>query len=107
MGALEEKVEALLKLSQQSVDDRNSNVFTPQSHQGSTVPMINARCQLLHWYVFEEEEVVAEGKIASTDPTAKVCVGKHRCSVPTSTTKLGDPCPSVMKSLAIEALCSG
>ncbi|CAI9786456.1 unnamed protein product [Fraxinus pennsylvanica] len=71
MGALEEKVEALLKLSQQSVDDRNSNVITPQSHQASTTPMINARCQLLHWYMFEDEEVVAEGKIAATDPSAK------------------------------------
>ncbi|CAI9785480.1 unnamed protein product [Fraxinus pennsylvanica] len=30
MGALEEKVEALLKLSQQNVEDRNSNAITPQ-----------------------------------------------------------------------------
>ncbi|KAL2475471.1 Beta-galactosidase 8 [Abeliophyllum distichum] len=37
----------------------------------------------------------------------QVCVGKQGCSVPVSTTKLGDPCPRVPKSLAIEALCSG
>lgn len=30
------------------------------------------RCQLLHWYNFELEQVVAEGHIASTDPTVKV-----------------------------------
>ena len=34
--------------------------------------MENRRCQLIHWYKFDEEEVVAEGKIASTDPSAKV-----------------------------------
>lgn len=34
--------------------------------------MTNAKCQLLRWYMFEEEEVVAEGKIATTDPSAKV-----------------------------------
>lgn len=32
----------------------------------------NARCQLLNWYAFDEEEVIAEGKIASTDPRVKV-----------------------------------
>ncbi|CAA3030820.1 Hypothetical predicted protein [Olea europaea subsp. europaea] len=32
----------------------------------------NARCQLLHWYTLEEEEIVAKGRIASTDPSAKV-----------------------------------
>lgn len=34
--------------------------------------MENARCHLLHWYMFEEEEVVAEGRIATTDPSSKV-----------------------------------
>ncbi|PQM35599.1 uncharacterized protein Pyn_30389 [Prunus yedoensis var. nudiflora] len=32
----------------------------------------NARCQLLNWYAFDEEEVIAEGKIASTDPRVRV-----------------------------------
>jgi hypothetical protein len=32
----------------------------------------NSRCQLLHWYRYDEEEIVAEGKISSTDPSVKV-----------------------------------
>ena len=32
----------------------------------------NASCQLLHWYLDDPVEVVAEGKVASTDPKARV-----------------------------------
>jgi len=32
----------------------------------------NASCQLLHWYSDDPVEVVAEGKVASTDPKARV-----------------------------------
>ncbi|XP_022867286.1 uncharacterized protein LOC111387002 isoform X1 [Olea europaea var. sylvestris] len=80
VGALEEKVEALLQLSQQNqnknVDDMSSCAFTQSQHESGIyrgiVHMENARCQLLYWYIFEEEEIVAEGRIASTDPSAKV-----------------------------------
>ncbi|KAI3718837.1 hypothetical protein L6452_19722 [Arctium lappa] len=36
----------------------------------------------------------------------QVCMGKQKCSVPVSAGNLGNPCPGVAKSLAIEALCS-
>ncbi|XP_058199429.1 beta-galactosidase 6-like isoform X2 [Rhododendron vialii] len=35
----------------------------------------------------------------------KACIGKQGCSVPVSTSQLGDPCPGELKSLAIQALC--
>ncbi|KAL2512994.1 Transposase 23 domain-containing protein [Abeliophyllum distichum] len=80
METLEEKVEVLLKLSQQNqnknAEDINSHAFTPQSQQGSGFhggnEQENRSCQLLYWYKFEGDEVVAEGKIASTDPSAKM-----------------------------------
>ncbi|XP_010316701.1 beta-galactosidase 6-like isoform X3 [Solanum lycopersicum] len=34
------------------------------------------------------------------------CVGKSGCSIPITMAKLGDPCPGVQKSLAVEAFCS-
>ncbi|MCD9645270.1 hypothetical protein HAX54_034096 [Datura stramonium] len=34
------------------------------------------------------------------------CVGKSGCSIPITMAKLGDPCPGVLKSLAVEAFCS-
>ncbi|CAK9156165.1 unnamed protein product [Ilex paraguariensis] len=37
----------------------------------------------------------------------QACIGKQGCSIPVSTANLGDPCPGVLKSLAIQALCSG
>ncbi|KAI8525419.1 hypothetical protein RHMOL_Rhmol13G0229200 [Rhododendron molle] len=37
----------------------------------------------------------------------KACIGKQGCSVPVSTSQLGDPCPGELKSLAIQALCCG
>ena len=43
-----------------------------QSHNDSAPTLENAKVQILHWYVFDIEEVVAEGKIASIDPTTKV-----------------------------------
>ncbi|KAF9610639.1 hypothetical protein IFM89_023895 [Coptis chinensis] len=36
----------------------------------------------------------------------EACIGREHCSVPVSTTLLGDPCPGVLKSLAVEALCT-
>ncbi|KAG4178090.1 hypothetical protein ERO13_A10G019900v2 [Gossypium hirsutum] len=36
----------------------------------------------------------------------KACIGEEQCSVPVSTANLGDPCPGVLKTLAIEAICS-
>ncbi|XVE51262.1 hypothetical protein DITRI_Ditri02bG0025800 [Diplodiscus trichospermus] len=36
----------------------------------------------------------------------KACIGQEQCSIPVSTANLGDPCPGVLKSLAIEAICS-
>ncbi|KAL2492026.1 Transposase 23 domain-containing protein [Abeliophyllum distichum] len=63
MGTLEENVEALLKLSQQSQQGSD--------FQGGN-ELENTSCQLLHWYKFDGKEVVVEGKIASTDPSAKV-----------------------------------
>ncbi|KAK3028523.1 hypothetical protein RJ639_038591, partial [Escallonia herrerae] len=35
----------------------------------------------------------------------RACLGKQGCSVPLSMTDLGDPCPGMLKSLAVEALC--
>ncbi|XP_016511915.1 beta-galactosidase 6-like [Nicotiana tabacum] len=34
------------------------------------------------------------------------CVGKPGCLIPISTAKFGDPCPGIVKSLAVEAFCS-
>ncbi|KAK9177819.1 hypothetical protein WN943_027008 [Citrus x changshan-huyou] len=50
---------------------------TPRSQQGSgtmheNLELENASCQLLHWYLDDPVEVVAEGKVASTDPKARV-----------------------------------
>uniref|UniRef100_A0A2N9I0V6 DUF8039 domain-containing protein n=1 Tax=Fagus sylvatica TaxID=28930 RepID=A0A2N9I0V6_FAGSY len=50
---------------------------TPQSQQGSGAifsdpNLENAQCELLNWCLFEKEEVVAKGKIATTDPYSKV-----------------------------------
>ncbi|ERN14823.1 beta-galactosidase 8 isoform X1 [Amborella trichopoda] len=36
----------------------------------------------------------------------KTCVGHESCSIPVSASVLGDPCPSVVKSLAIQATCT-
>ncbi|KAK4361057.1 hypothetical protein RND71_020009 [Anisodus tanguticus] len=36
----------------------------------------------------------------------KGCVGKSGCSIPITMAELGDPCPGVLKSLAVEAFCS-
>nr|GMD10229.1 beta-galactosidase 8-like isoform X2 [Ipomoea batatas] len=36
----------------------------------------------------------------------QVCVGKTQCSIPVTAANLGDPCPGVIKSLAVEAICS-
>ncbi|KAI5656979.1 hypothetical protein M9H77_25772 [Catharanthus roseus] len=36
----------------------------------------------------------------------KICVGKQRCSIPVSKAVLGNPCPGVLKTLAIQVLCS-
>ncbi|KAL5833732.1 hypothetical protein ACOSQ3_017406 [Xanthoceras sorbifolium] len=56
------------------------HVFTPQS-QYVSVPMTqnmsqfeNARCHLLHWYLNDdfEDQIVAEGRISSTNPKDKV-----------------------------------
>ncbi|KAM4102132.1 hypothetical protein ACB094_05G200400 [Castanea mollissima] len=41
-----------------------------------------------------------------TSIVQQACIGQERCAIPISTTKFGDPCPRVLKSLAIEALCS-
>ncbi|KAG8634453.1 beta-galactosidase 8 [Manihot esculenta] len=36
----------------------------------------------------------------------KVCIGEEGCSISVSAANLGDPCPGVLKSFAVEALCS-
>lgn len=36
----------------------------------------------------------------------KACIGQEECSIPVSADILGDPCPALLKSLAVEALCS-
>ncbi|XP_031399214.1 beta-galactosidase 8-like [Punica granatum] len=36
----------------------------------------------------------------------KACIGKEGCSIAVTTNNLGDPCPKVLKTLAVEALCS-
>ncbi|XP_019170092.1 PREDICTED: beta-galactosidase 8-like isoform X1 [Ipomoea nil] len=36
----------------------------------------------------------------------QVCVGKTQCSITVTAANLGDPCPGVIKSLAVEAICS-
>ncbi|KAJ7968478.1 Beta-galactosidase [Quillaja saponaria] len=36
----------------------------------------------------------------------QACIGNERCSIPVSSAILGDPCPGVIKNVAIEALCS-
>ncbi|XP_030528805.1 beta-galactosidase 6-like isoform X2 [Rhodamnia argentea] len=36
----------------------------------------------------------------------QVCIGREACSIPVTTNTLGDLCPNVLKSLAVEALCS-
>ncbi|KAM3749632.1 hypothetical protein ACB098_05G201100 [Castanea mollissima] len=41
-----------------------------------------------------------------TSIVQQACIGQERCAIPISITKFGDPCPQVLKILAIEALCS-
>jgi len=36
----------------------------------------------------------------------EACLGRESCSVVVSVDKFGDPCPGVVKSLAVEAFCS-
>ncbi|KAM1108418.1 hypothetical protein PS1_005026 [Malus domestica] len=36
----------------------------------------------------------------------QACLGQEGCSIPISAATLGDPCPGVLKSLAVEAICS-
>ncbi|GMI93389.1 beta-galactosidase 8 [Hibiscus trionum] len=36
----------------------------------------------------------------------KACIGEEQCSIPVSAANLGDPCPDVLKTIAIEAICS-
>nr|XP_027105178.1 beta-galactosidase 6-like [Coffea arabica] len=36
----------------------------------------------------------------------QACVGKQQCSVPVFAANLGDPCPGVLKRVAVQALCS-
>lgn len=36
------------------------------------MPKKNIRCELLHWYNYNVDEVVTEKTIASTDPKAKL-----------------------------------
>ncbi|XP_062013258.1 beta-galactosidase 8-like [Rosa rugosa] len=36
----------------------------------------------------------------------QACLGKEGCSITISTETLGDPCPGVLKSFAVQALCS-
>ncbi|KAL6201128.1 hypothetical protein ACLB2K_024843 [Fragaria x ananassa] len=36
----------------------------------------------------------------------QACLGEEECSITISTETLGDPCPGVLKSLAVQALCS-
>ncbi|KAK9090485.1 hypothetical protein Sjap_023662 [Stephania japonica] len=55
----------------------SSYAFASQCQQDTAVSncaLKNARCQLLHWYMFDTEdvEIVAEGRIESTDYKAKV-----------------------------------
>lgn len=38
--------------------------------------------------------------------TSQACVGRQRCSIPVSTANLGDPCPGMLKTLAVQVLCS-
>ncbi|GMY37244.1 beta-galactosidase 8-like [Fagus crenata] len=42
-----------------------------------------------------------------TSIVQQACIDQEGCAIPISTTKFGDPCPGMLKSLAIEALCSG
>ncbi|XP_012844515.1 PREDICTED: uncharacterized protein LOC105964552 [Erythranthe guttata] len=74
MDAFEAKLEALLKVHQQSEQESHSK---PTDYQ-------NAKCRLLHWYNVEAEEVVGEGHIVSVDPRAKVYdmpLGRDCCKV--------------------------
>ncbi|XP_061997616.1 uncharacterized protein LOC133735430 [Rosa rugosa] len=59
----------------------NAHATTSQSQQSSrpinapSNDLENRRCALLNWNNYEEDEVVAEGKISSTNPSTKVhCV---------------------------------
>ncbi|PRQ35990.1 hypothetical protein RchiOBHm_Chr4g0386541 [Rosa chinensis] len=86
---VEAKLEAILKATQEGPSQQNRNlekminahVTTSQSQQSSrpinapSNDLENRRCALLNWNNYEEDEVVAEGKISSTNPSTKVhCV---------------------------------
>uniref|UniRef100_A0A2N9I3B2 DUF8039 domain-containing protein n=1 Tax=Fagus sylvatica TaxID=28930 RepID=A0A2N9I3B2_FAGSY len=89
MKNLEAQIEKLTAMvssqSQQGMStpfDSQSNTpietpHTSQSQQGSDAifsdaNLENAQCELLNWCLFEKEEVIAKGKIATTDPYSKV-----------------------------------
>ncbi|KAL6272128.1 hypothetical protein ACE6H2_022820 [Prunus campanulata] len=92
MQLIEAKLEAFIKMSQEphnkNVEDMISAHACTQLQQGSrhvqdksynvnsrcgqSSNLEYGRCQLLHWYNFELDQVVAEGQIASTNPSVKV-----------------------------------
>ncbi|XP_062000000.1 uncharacterized protein LOC133746278 isoform X3 [Rosa rugosa] len=88
LAQVEAKLEALLKATQEVPQQNrnleqmiNAHATTSQSQQSSrpinapSNDLENRRCALLNWNNYEEDEVVAEGKISSTNPSTKVhCV---------------------------------
>ncbi|KAK1552841.1 hypothetical protein Q3G72_024259 [Acer saccharum] len=68
VASLQEMVTAVVKQNEQS-----QHGSVPMT-QGNSQVLENARCQLLHWYQDDdlEDQVVAEGRISSTDPKDRV-----------------------------------
>ncbi|KAK9113865.1 hypothetical protein Syun_020662 [Stephania yunnanensis] len=76
---VEKIVDSMINKSQQNYRATVNSVmssYSCASHDttGSNCALKNARCQLLHWYMFDTEdvEIVAEGRIESIDYKTKV-----------------------------------
>ncbi|KAK9104633.1 hypothetical protein Scep_021477 [Stephania cephalantha] len=72
MEAQSQRIEKLEKDVEKIVDSMINK--SQQDTTGSNCALKNARCQLLHWYMFDTEdvEIVAEGRIESIDYKTKV-----------------------------------
>ncbi|KAF5182532.1 Beta-galactosidase [Thalictrum thalictroides] len=93
--------------------------WTPDSLFMSLIPEVRMSCEQ-GWYISSINFAsfgtptgqcgqLSHGTCHSQN-TSKIveeaCVGREGCSIPISTAVLGDPCPGMLKSLAVEALCS-
>ncbi|KZV34570.1 Beta-galactosidase 8 isoform 1 [Dorcoceras hygrometricum] len=89
-------------------------------HSNTSVPILSLECPSPNQVISELKFVsfgnphgscgsFTEGRCRSRRARRvvhKACAGKARCSIEVSVNNLGDPCPNVTKSLAVQATCA-